>query len=92
MLSLCSSWCYSHFAILREIDRQNRSDNIEALKVLRNLGIQFVKPDLGTDGDWYAVAAGFTRRLIDSGVVSETVVKDLDGHLEAYRSRRSEKK
>lgn len=55
--------------VFREIDRQNRTDNIEALKVLRNLGIQFVKPALGTEGDWFAVAAGLTQRLVDSGVV-----------------------
>ena len=78
--------------IFREIDRQNRTANIEALKVLRNLGIQFVEPVLGTEGDWFAFAAGLTQRLVDSGVVSETMVNELDGHLEAYRSRGSEKK
>lgn len=78
--------------IFREIDRQNRTANIEALKVLRNLGIQFVEPVLGTEGDWFAFAAGLTQRLVDSGAVSETMVNELDGHLEAYRSRGSEKK
>jgi hypothetical protein len=56
------------------------------------LGIQFVQPVLGTEGDWFAVAAGVTQRLVDSGVVSKTIVNVLDGHLEAYRSQRSEKK
>ena len=78
--------------IFREIDRQNRTANIEALKVLRNLGIQFVEPVLGTEGDWFAFAAGLTQRLVDSGAVSETMVNELDGHLETYRSRGSEKK
>jgi TRAP-type C4-dicarboxylate transport system substrate-binding protein len=77
--------------VFREIDRQNRTANIEALKVLRNLGIQFVQPVLGNEGDWFAVAAELTQRLVDSGVVSKTMVNVLDGHLEAYRSRRSEK-
>jgi TRAP-type C4-dicarboxylate transport system substrate-binding protein len=78
--------------VFEEIDRQNRTANIEALKVLRNLGIQFVEPVLGTEGDWFAVAAGVTQRLVDSGVVSKTIVNVLDGHLEAYRSQRSEKR
>jgi TRAP-type C4-dicarboxylate transport system substrate-binding protein len=78
--------------IFREIDRQNRTANIEALKVLGNLGIQFVEPVLGTEGDWFAFAAGLSQRLVDSGAVSETMVNELDGHLEAYRSRGSEKK
>jgi TRAP-type C4-dicarboxylate transport system substrate-binding protein len=78
--------------VFREIDRKNRTDNIEALKVLDNLGIQFVKPVLGTENDWFAVAAALTQRLVDSGVVSKSMVDVLDGHLEAYRSRRAEKK
>ena len=73
------------------IDHQNRADNIEALTVLRNLGIQFVKPAPGAEADWLAVAAGVTQRLIDLGVVSQTMVNDLNGHLETYRSRRSAK-
>ncbi|MGD2185181.1 MAG: TRAP transporter substrate-binding protein DctP [Desulfobacterales bacterium] len=73
------------------IDHQNRTDNIEALKVLRNLGVQFVKPVSAVEKEWFDVAAGVTQRLIDMGVVSQTMVDDLDGHLKTYRSRGSEK-
>ena len=78
--------------VFEEIDRQNRTANIEALNVLHNLGIQFVQPVLGTEDDWFSVAAGLMQRLVDSGVVSKTTVNVLDGHLETYRSQRSEKK
>jgi TRAP-type C4-dicarboxylate transport system substrate-binding protein len=77
--------------VFQEIDRQNRTDNIEALSVLRNLGIQFVKPAPGAEEGWFAVAARVTQQLVDSGVISKTMVSVLDGHLEAYRSLRAEK-
>lgn len=72
------------------IDHQNRADNIEALKVLRNLGVQFVRPTTGAEAGWLTLAAGVTQRLIDLGVVSQTLVNDLDSHLKTYRTRRSE--
>jgi len=74
----------------QELDQQNRSDNIEALKVLNNLGIEFVKPTPDDENDWFAVAAGVTRQLVDSGIVSKEMVNILDGHLKVYRSQRSE--
>jgi hypothetical protein len=77
--------------VFQEIDRQNRTDNIEALSVLRNLGIQFVKPAPGAEEGWFAVAARVTQQLVDSGVISKTMVSVLDGHLEVYRSLRAEK-
>ena len=75
----------------QEINQQNRTDNIEALKVLNKMGIEFVKPAADDENDWFAVAAGVTQRLVDSGVVSKKIVNILDGNLKAYRSRRSEK-
>ena len=74
----------------QEIDQQNRSDNIEALKVLNNMGIEFVKPAPADENDWFEVAAGVTRQLVDSGIVSKEMVNILDGHLNVYRSQRSE--
>ena len=77
--------------VFREIDRQNRSDNVEALSVLRNIGIQFVRPDVEAENNWFKVAAGVTKRLVDSGVVSKQIVNNLDENLEAFRARRSAK-
>ena len=77
--------------IWQEIDQQNRTDNIEALQVLNKMGVEFVKPTADDENDWFAVAAGVTRQLVDSGVVSKKMVNILDGHLNAYRSLRSEK-
>jgi TRAP-type C4-dicarboxylate transport system substrate-binding protein len=75
----------------QEIDQQNRTDNIEALKVLNKMGIEFVKPAPDDENDWFALAAGVTQRLLDSGAVSKKMVNALDSNLKAYRSLRSEK-
>jgi TRAP-type C4-dicarboxylate transport system substrate-binding protein len=76
--------------VFRQIDRQNRTDNNEALKVLRKQGIQFVKPSTANADDWFTVAAGVTQRLIDLGIVSKTIVGVLDSNLQAYRSQKSD--
>ena len=54
------------------------------------MGIEFVKPTPDDENDWFAVAAGVTRQLVDSGIVSKEMVNILDGHLKVYRSQRSE--
>ena len=77
--------------VFREIDRQNRSANIEALSVLRNSGIKFVQPDIRDENNWLEIAAGLTQRLVDSGLISKKMVNVLDENLEAFRARRSEK-
>ena len=77
--------------VFREIDRQNRSANIEALSVLRNSGIKFVQPDIRDENNWLEIAAGLTQRLVDSGLISKKMVNVLDENLDAFRARRSEK-
>ena len=75
----------------REINQQNRFDNIEALTVLNKMGIKFVKPGDAEKKDWFEVANGVTRQLVDTGIISRHMVDMLDNHLKDYRSRRSEK-
>jgi hypothetical protein len=55
------------------------------------MGIEFVKPAPDDENDWFALAAGVTQRLLDSGAVSKKMVNALDSNLKAYRSLRSEK-
>ncbi len=74
----------------QEINRQNRSKNVEALAVLNQIGIKFVKPDDTAEKDWFAVAKSVTRQLVEDGIVSQNMVDILDNHLKAYRSQRSE--
>lgn len=73
--------------VFRGIDQKNRKDNVEALKVLRKHGIQFVKPDSVTENQWHEVASAVSQRLIQAGKVSRNMVNTLHNHLRNHRSQ-----
>jgi len=73
--------------VFRGIDQKNRKDNVEALKVLRKHGIQFVKPDSVTKNQWHEVASAVSQRLIQAGKVSRNMVNTLHNHLRNHRSQ-----
>lgn len=71
--------------IFREIDHQNREDNIEALEALQKQGIQLVKPSDEALSEWYKKASVVNKRMIDTGQLSQDIVDTLEGSLEDYR-------
>jgi TRAP-type C4-dicarboxylate transport system substrate-binding protein len=71
--------------IYRQFDRENRKDNIKALKALRKQGIKFVIPDDKTLNEWKGLALEVTGNLIDSGQISQEIVNTLKHNLEDYR-------
>jgi TRAP-type C4-dicarboxylate transport system substrate-binding protein len=73
-------------AAFAAIDQQNRADNIDAYDALLKQGIQRVSLSDEERADWYRLAAQGEQNMLDSGVVSEATVQQLDQHLEAYRS------
>jgi TRAP-type C4-dicarboxylate transport system substrate-binding protein len=73
--------------VFRNMDQSNRKNNVEALKVLRKHGIQFVKLDAKTEDQWHDVASTVTGRLVEVGEVSRSMMDMLDGHLKDYRSQ-----
>lgn len=73
--------------VFKNIDRQNRKDNVSALEVLRKQGIQFLKPDDESLGEWYARASRVSDRLIDTGGLSREIVDTLEKNLKDYRSK-----
>jgi TRAP-type C4-dicarboxylate transport system substrate-binding protein len=75
--------------VFRNMDQNNRKNNVEALKVLRKHGIQFVKLDAKTEDQWHEVASTVTGRLVEVGDVSRHMMDILDGHLKDYRSQLS---
>jgi hypothetical protein len=70
-----------------DMDHKNRKNNVEALRVLGNHGIQFVKLDSETENQWHQVASAVAERLIEVGGVSRHMMDLLDGHLRDYRSQ-----
>ncbi len=71
----------------KEIDRINREKDIEALKVLRNQGIQFIKPDRAEQNEWTRLAEAVPRRMVESGSLSQAILDKLEKYLKAYRSK-----
>jgi TRAP-type C4-dicarboxylate transport system substrate-binding protein len=78
-------------AAWREMDAMNRADNISALKAIRNQGIQFVEPQAQVRAAWYDLAEAVDQEIVDKGYFSPEMIDQLERHLEAYRSRRTQK-
>jgi len=73
--------------VFRNIDRQNRKDNISALEILRKQDIQFVKASNESLEEWYTKASTVSDRLITTGRLSRDIVDTLEKHLKEYRSK-----
>jgi len=66
---------------LRQIDIKNREDNIKAIQTLKNRGITFITPSKNALDDWYEVGSNAARKMVDSGILPQDVVDQLDAHL-----------
>jgi len=76
--------------VFREIDRRNREDNVKALETLRKQSIQFVKPSAKALKEWSSMTSVVSKRLIDTGKLSEGILNTLDGILGEYRSQHAD--
>jgi TRAP-type C4-dicarboxylate transport system substrate-binding protein len=72
-----------------QIDRQNRLDNIEAMKALQNQGVRLVKPQPDVQQKWKQIAAEVRNRMIDSGQVSQGIMTRLQNHLRDFRAEKT---
>lgn len=73
----------------KEIDAQNRKDNINAKKALENQGIKFVKISDKTLSAWHQTGEKAREILKNKGIYSPEVLKTLEGHLESFRNSHS---
>ena len=74
----------------REMDAMNRRDNDKALETLRKQGITFIEPTPEISTHWYSLADAIKRKIIDAGHVSPTAIRQLESHLNDYRTRTSQ--
>ncbi|MGD9389392.1 MAG: TRAP transporter substrate-binding protein DctP [Thioalkalispiraceae bacterium] len=70
----------------REIDAQNKKDNIAALQALRNQGIEFVKPDVEQLKQWREHVERAEKKLVEAGKLDRRMVELFNKHLSDYRS------
>lgn len=72
---------------LKEIDLQNREDNAKAIQALKNRGITFISPPKADLERWHEVAGIASAKMVDSGILPQKVVDELDAHLATFHSR-----
>ncbi|MBU8911881.1 MAG: TRAP transporter substrate-binding protein DctP [Desulfobacterales bacterium] len=72
---------------LKEIDIQNRKDDIKAIQALKNRGITFITPSQDALNDWRRVAGNASKKMIESGILPRDVVDQLDAHLKNFHSK-----
>ena len=73
--------------IFKEIDTQNRKDNVKALDALRKQGIQFILPSSKALKEWYDRAKLVPDKLVKSGRFSKKIVDILETHIQEFRSK-----
>ena len=73
--------------MMKDIDRQNRAENIKAMVVLQNQGVSFVKPAQVELQHWQQLAAEVSARLVSSGKLSQQIVDKFERYLEEYISK-----
>lgn len=73
-------------AVYDGFDQSNRADNASARQALKNNGIEFVRLDQPTVDRWRRAAADVNYSMADAGVFSASLLRELQGYLEEFRS------
>lgn len=71
--------------VMKQIDQQNRSENIKAMQVLQNQGIQIVNIEPVELANWRQIAAGVSDQMVTDGELSPQIVEVLERHLEDFK-------
>ncbi|MCU7835629.1 MAG: TRAP transporter substrate-binding protein DctP [gamma proteobacterium symbiont of Taylorina sp.] len=67
------------------IDNQNKKNNKEALGVLKNNGIEFIKPSSSDLEEWQSLADQANQKLVNSGTLDAKLLKRVQHLLKQYR-------
>ncbi len=70
----------------KEIDAQNRLDDIKAIQALKNRGITFINPPKSALDEWYKVAGIASQKMVKSGILPQEIVDRMDGLLKEFHS------
>ena len=72
--------------VFKDIDHQNRSDHVAAMKVMQKTGIQFVQPTAEAAAEWRAAGMEVTQKLLETGRISRQALEQLNSLLKATES------
>ncbi|MEJ2059751.1 MAG: TRAP transporter substrate-binding protein DctP [Gammaproteobacteria bacterium] len=73
------------------LSRLNEQDNQKALQVLKQRGLQLVRPQAEELDRWHALAGKVTIRLSREGTFSQAAYQTLEKHIKAYRQQHASK-
>jgi TRAP-type C4-dicarboxylate transport system substrate-binding protein len=71
--------------IIKEVDQQNRNDNLKAKEAMIKLGIQFLKPTQEAADKLRKTSIIANEKLVKDGNLSAIKVKELNKHLADFR-------
>ena len=72
--------------VFKEIDAQNRKDNVSAYNALLKQGIKPVQPTPAEVGEWEKMGAAASVQMVKDGIVGQQAATQLDTLLAAARS------
>ena len=72
---------------LKEIDIQNREDDINAIQALKNRGITFITPPRDALAEWQEIADIASKKMVESGILPKDMADQLDTHLADFHLR-----
>lgn len=72
--------------VFKDIDKQNRKDNVSAFNALVKQGIKVVKPTATELVEWQAQADKASDRIEATGIINRRTVDAMDAHLNAFRA------
>lgn len=72
--------------VFKDIDKQNRQDNLAAYDSLLKQGIKPIKPNAQEVLEWQKEGGMATDRIQKAGLMTPAIIQVLDGHLKAYRA------
>ncbi len=73
-------------ATFKQIDQQNRADNIAAYNALLEQGIRELELSDGERERWYQTAKKAEASVLKNKIVSQSALQELDGHLNEFRA------
>ena len=74
-------------AVFKRLDELNRIDNEAARDALQQQGISFVTPAPGEVERWREIADRSVDEMMESGIISRSIVDQVRGYLQSYRSK-----
>lgn len=69
------------------IDKHNRQQNIEAMEVLKEMGLKFVVPGAKASETWVERSRRVPEQLAAKGVLSQEILDTINMHLSKIRAR-----